>query len=426
MVRSFLAAAFLTTGASAAALKTEPLTLDAIGAAAQPSLTTDGDRGFVLSWQSKLGDGCVALRAAALSARGRLGPVREVARGCDWFVNWADFPSLLVTENGDWVSFWLQKSGDGTYAYDVRATRSRDQGLSWSAPTTIHDDGTPTEHGFVSMARAGNDRVLMVWLDGRHTGGAHDHDHHGDAGGNMTLRSAVFSRTDVLTHQHEIDNNVCSCCPTDLVRLHSGEFRVVFRNRTDDEVRDIGMARFDGTSWHDEGIVHPDLWTIAACPVNGPAIATRGTDTLVAWATMGGGAGLAVRAKLSSGAMRELERGDALGRVDAVAFGDDWLITWLGDAADGTTLRLARFNSALAEQSRVAIAALPRGRDIGMPKLAANGSVAMLVWTESSDGGPRIVGRRLTEHHRTSDAAAARRRTDTSPAGGNLQGVSRG
>jgi hypothetical protein len=395
MVRSILATTLLTVGLNALALDIEPLDLEGMGAAAQPNVALDGERGFVLSWQAKLGDGCVALRAASLSAQGRLGPVRDVARGCDWFVNWADFPSLLVAENGDWVSFWLQKSGDSTYAYDVRATRSRDRGRSWSSPTTIHDDGTPTEHGFVSMAAAGEDRVLMVWLDGRHTGGAHDDGHHGHAG-NMTLRSALLSRDGAISQQHQIDGNVCSCCPTDLVRLHNGEFLAVFRNRTDDEVRDIGMARFDGTTWHDEGIVFPDAWTIAACPVNGPAVATRGDDTLVAWATMGGGEGLAVRAKRLDGPMQELERGDALGRVDAAAFGDDWLISWLGDGTDGITLRVARFDSALREQSRVAITTLARGRDIGMPRLAANAAVAMLVWTQAGDTGPRLAGRRLT------------------------------
>lgn len=397
MVRSFLAAAFLTTGANATELRIEPLALDSIGAAAQPNLAHDGSDGFVLSWQSRLDDGCVALRAAALSAQGGLGPVREVARGCNWFVNWADFPSLLVADNGDWVSFWLEKSGEGTYAYDVRATRSRDRGRSWSAPTTIHDDGTATEHGFVSMAPAGGDKVLMVWLDGRHTGGEHDHgDHHPGVGGNMTLRSAVLSREAVLNNELEIDGNVCSCCPTDLVRLHNDEHRVVFRNRTDQEIRDIGMARFDGKTWHDEGIVHPDLWTIAACPVNGPAIAARGAETLVAWATMGGGEGMAIRAKLRNGEMLELERGDALGRLDAAVLGEGWLISWLGEGESGTTLRLGRFDAGLREQSRHDVAALPPGRDIGMPRLAANRLVAMMVWTESGAQGPRVVGRRVT------------------------------
>jgi hypothetical protein len=42
-----------------------------------------------------------------------------VAAGNNWFVNWADFPSLTVLADGMIAAHWLAKSGEGTYAYDV-------------------------------------------------------------------------------------------------------------------------------------------------------------------------------------------------------------------------------------------------------------------------------------------------------------------
>ncbi|MCI0441957.1 glycoside hydrolase, partial [bacterium] len=44
------------------------------------------------------------------------------------FVNWADFPSLVVLKNGTLAAQWLQKSGDGEYAYDVMISTSSDNG----------------------------------------------------------------------------------------------------------------------------------------------------------------------------------------------------------------------------------------------------------------------------------------------------------
>ena len=48
--------------------------------------------------------------------------------GYDWFVNWADVPSVVRLANGTLAGHWLQKSGADTYAYDVRLAYSHDDG----------------------------------------------------------------------------------------------------------------------------------------------------------------------------------------------------------------------------------------------------------------------------------------------------------
>ncbi len=63
--------------------------------------------------------------ARAVADRGRR--LQLVREGCNWFVNWADFPSAVVADNGDWLTFWLQKTGEGTYAYAVMTRRSTDR-----------------------------------------------------------------------------------------------------------------------------------------------------------------------------------------------------------------------------------------------------------------------------------------------------------
>jgi len=318
--------------------------------------------------------------------------VREVSRGCDWFVNWADHPKLAVADNGDWVTFWLQREGAATYAYGIRISRSTDEGRSWSPPVTPHDDGTLTEHGFVSMAPAGDDRMLLVWLDGRHTLAAdadadtatHAHGHGEEPP--MSLRSAVIDRQGTLSEASEIDPRVCSCCWTDLLRRADGSHLALFRDRSSDEIRDTGLARRDQHGWRSGGTVFDDGWRIAACPVNGPGLADNGEQALAAWSTMPDAQTMAVRARLldAKAAPLTVEAGSGvLGRVDVAALGNGWLLSWLGAGEPGhSVLRLGHYDAALKLREHVDVVKLPAGRDIGVPRLAALGNTALLVWTE--------------------------------------------
>lgn len=379
----------LALPAASAALTLTPVDLGALGNAAQPSIAVDARHGgYVLSWQARLEDGCAALRAAELSADGQLGPVWEIERGCNWFVNWADFPSLVVADNGDWLSFWLQKTGAGTYAYEIRTRRSRDRGRSWSAPLVPHRDGTETEHGFVSMAPAGGDRVLLLWLDGREMAGADHADHagHDHGGGQMTLRSAILRRGNRIEAEALVDDNVCSCCTTDLARRADGQHVALYRDRSDEEIRDIGVARRDQAGWHQDGLVHADGWHTAACPVNGPALAASTVGELAVWPTMPDATQLVLKARRldRKAPPQQIEAGaGVVGRVDAAAFGSSWLLSWLGaGSGTGATLKLVHWDAELQELERLAVAELPAGRDIGIPRLASGGEHAVLVWTE--------------------------------------------
>src|SRR5688500_16211201 len=67
-------------------------------AAAQPELVRAPDGALLLSWIETQGDGH-ALKFARY-ADGAWGEVQPIARGEDWFVNWADTPHLAVTADG--------------------------------------------------------------------------------------------------------------------------------------------------------------------------------------------------------------------------------------------------------------------------------------------------------------------------------------
>lgn len=397
MVRTHLAAPLLSL-VSAGAVCAESATLTSLdlsieGNALTPHVVADAaKRRFLLSWQERLPEGCARLQVATLSMRGELGEPREAARGCDWFVNWADHPQIAIADNGGWWTFWLQKEGAGTYHYGIRVSHSQDEGENWSAPITPHDDGTLSEHGFVSMAPEGADRMRLIWLDGRHAAASHPEETdlqegHGAHEGAMSLRTAVLDAKGAIGEGAELDARTCSCCWTALLRRPDGSHLAAWRDRSDHEIRDIALAARDRNGWRVSGLVHADNWKIDACPVNGPALAQQGERTFAAWPTMPNANDMAVRLRALDAEVAPLriEQGPAvLGRVDADAFDGGVLLSWLGAGAPGeSVLRLGLFDADLAERQRIDVAVLPAGRGIGVPRLAALPRSAVLVWTEA-------------------------------------------
>lgn len=382
-------------------LRVERLTFASGAKAAQPSVTVDPKAGFVVTWQERDGEGS-ALRYAVLNLAGVEQRRGLVSSGKDRFVNSADFPNLAVLDNGDWVTFWLQKTASGTYAYEVRTVRSRDQGQTWDAPVVIHRDGTPTEHGFVSMVAAGDDRVRLIWLDGRKM--ATTANAHGEGGDeHMTIRSAVLGRDGVPTDEQELDALTCACCQTDLARGATATV-AVYRDRSPEEIRDIGAVVFGPQGTSTPNLVHADRWKMPGCPVNGPALAVRGDRFLVAWPTMANGP-MAVRAALGDGTRFEapitLGEGDTeLGRLDATTWGDGWLVSRVTTQERKPSLTITTLAADGTLQDTQSFAS-PVG---GYPRMAATGPVAVVVFTEpAGEGDSRVVVMRASRK----DVAAA-------------------
>jgi hypothetical protein len=382
MLASLLGAA----GAQALPLQVEPLAFATGERAAQPSVAVEPREGFVVTWQERAADHN-RLLYALIDRDGVEQRRGTIATGSDWFVNGADFPSLAVLDNGDWVSFFLQKSSPETYSYDIHMVRSLDRGGSWQAPVVVHRDGTMTEHGFVSMVPAGEDRVRVFWIDGRNMAASAGDHAHGGADEHMTLRTAVLARDGEPRDEVELDELTCACCQTDAVRSQ-GTTRVAYRNRTAGEERDIGLVTLSAGEWSAPQLLHPDGWVIAACPVNGPALATDGTRHATLWPTMADGE-MRVQLSLEFRAPTVLARGAAeLGRVDIAAWPTGWLATRVAATDRVPTLWLSDVDGEGRAVGEHAIAA----RVGGYPRIASNDGVALLAWAEQGDtpGASRV------------------------------------
>jgi hypothetical protein len=218
----------------------------------EPNVAVDARGRALLTWIEPEGRGH-ALRLSALE-QGRWTPARTIASGERWFVNWADFPMLAVLRDGTLAAHWLEKSGPGAFAYDVKVTVSRD-GAAWSAPVVPHRDGTQAEHGFVSIVPSGAGAVLL-WLDGRDItseGGA--------TRGEMKLMAAPLAADGTVGAESVLDARVCECCQTSAAAVPGGVV-AAYRDRSGDEVRDISFVRLDNGRWSGPAPLSKDGWTI--------------------------------------------------------------------------------------------------------------------------------------------------------------------
>jgi hypothetical protein len=376
--------------ASAWALQVETLATPALSDSAQPQLSVSS-RGVLLSWVEKAGDRA-ALKFSERTPTGWSAP-RTVASGTDWFVNWADVPSVMRLADGTLAAHWLQKSGADTYAYDVRLSYSRDDGKTWAASFTPHHDGTGTEHGFASLFQmpgsAGG--LGIVWLDGRnmksgHAGAGGNHDT-----GDMSLRFASFDRNWKQTAETALDARVCECCPTAVTVTSDGPV-VAYRDRAAGEIRDIHVTRLASGQWTEPVPVSKDDWQFPACPVNGPALSARGRNVAAAYFQAKDGKPKSFVAFSSDAGQRfgtaiRLDEEGSLGRVDVEMLSDgSAAVAYIDLAANRAEFRVKRVQPGGAASAPVTIANLANDRSSGYPRMALHNGELVFAWVDREGG----------------------------------------
>jgi hypothetical protein len=351
----------------------------------QPNLAVSPNGRAYLSWIERLGEGRFSLRFSTLEKDG-WSTSRVIAEGSNWFVNWADFPSMVALPDGSLAAHWLVRSGQGTYEYDVTISRSFDGGKTWSNPFVPHRDGAKAEHGFVSLFAARDGSLAAVWLDGRDmkpAEGSHGHSH-----GNMTLRYVKVKRDGALVDDAALDMRVCECCQTSASMTADGPV-VVYRDRSEaeKEIRDISIVRLKGNKWSAPRPVFQDGWQLSGCPVNGPAVAAAGRRVAVAWFT---GADKTSRVKLAFskdaaetfGQPVAVDDGNPAGRVDVLLLDDgSAMVCWLEKLPEGGAVRVRRVRPDGKLDEAVTVAPSGTARSNGFPQMARAGDTLVFAWT---------------------------------------------
>lgn len=380
----------LTASQSAApselALIIRPTQSPTNGDSRDPEFNPTHDGRAILSWVEKITDKRYALRAGVLDRNG-WSEARTVSEGDNWFVNWADFPSVIALRDNSLAAHWLVKSGSSTYAYDVNISMSKDGGKNWSKPLVPHRDNTQTEHGFVSLIPLTDGRLGAIWLDGRNMKNMKETDEHAPASESMTLRYAAIDADGKLSDEAQLDERVCECCQTSAAVTSQGPI-AVYRDRSPTEVRDIYIVRQVNGSWTEPQPVFADNWQINGCPVNGPAVAADGTKVAVAWfSSIAETPRVKIAFSQDAGAKFgqpiQVDDGENAGRVDAVLLPDgSALVCWLSGNAQGGAIKVRRVRpDGLVGQAAV-IAQTDISRSSGFPRMVRLGHQVHFAWTE--------------------------------------------
>lgn len=349
-------------------------------ASAEPYLFTDKNGIVYLSWMAK--DGATSKLMYASRKDTTWGEPVTIASGNDWFVNWADYPVIATDGEGNFIAHFLQKSDSGKFTYDIKLSTSNDKGITWSQPFILHDDGKKAEHGFVSIIPYG-ENYFVTWLDGRNAAMEDDAGHHGGHHGEMTLRAAMIDKSGKKVNEWELDNRVCDCCQTSAAITGNGPV-VVYRDRSDSEIRDISIVRLVNGEWTKPQPVFPDNWKIEGCPVNGPRIAAIGNNVAVAWFTsvdnnpqvnlsfsVDGGAAFTTPMKMNDD--------KSIGRVDL-----EWinkrsvLVSWM----EGANIKAAKVYSDGRKYPSFTVASSSESRSSGFPQMTKADDSMIFAWTD--------------------------------------------
>lgn len=310
-----------------------------------------------------------------------------ISEGNDWFVNWADFPSITSFGNGSLAAHYLAKSANGTYDYNVNITISNDDGNTWNKSLIPHDDKTNSEHGFVSKVALANNEFLSVWLDGRKYAYA---EKDSSIAKEMTLRCATIDNKGLLSEELELDDRVCDCCQTDTAMTQNGPI-VVYRDRTTKEIRDISYVRRVNGKWTKPKSLHSDNWSIFGCPVNGPAITTYKSKVAVAWFTAANdNAEVKVAFSEDNGASFgkpiTVNQEKPSGRVDIEFIdGDSILVSWLDNVNENALIQLQKIQENGIKSSVISVTETSKERSSGFPRMVIKDDQAFIAWTNSGD-----------------------------------------
>lgn len=349
---------------------------------AEPNLDARDGRVF-LSWFEPAPDSAFALRLATFDGKTWSSP-RTIRTGRDFFVNWADFPSVRALGGDRLAAHWLQKTGRSTYAYAVRVAFSSDGGATWGRATSPHTDTSATEHGFVALWAEGA-RLGAAWLDGR------QFDKAGHSPTNeMAVVSTTLSTDGARAAEAFLDRRACDCCQVDAAMTSDGPI-VVYRDRSKDEIRDIAIVRRVSGKWTDPVAVHNDNWFIPACPVNGPAVVAAGRTVAVAWYSAPKDSSRvqlawSTDAGATFGRPIRIDEGTPSGRVDLALLSDgSALVSWIErTGGDTAAVRARRVTAAGRAGAPITISQSSVARASGFPRIVVSGENVFFAWTQPS------------------------------------------
>jgi hypothetical protein len=289
----------------------------------------------------------------------------------------AESPSVISFPNGGLLAEWVEVPSDSSESEYIYVSASAD-GVRWSAPVMANNDRSPVQHALISMVASGDREASLVWLEALKGE---------DAPSN--LKRTVVSADGRVVKEESLDPDVCTCCPTSIVKTSRG-LLVAYRDHISEDIRDIAVVRFENGRWAPSRILNADKWQINACPVNGASVAAKGDRVAIAWYTEGGDMPR-VQIVFSSDAGATFSKpvkvntGDALGHASTVLTDDGGaFVSWI-EEGDKSSRVMTRFVVAGTAGPPVEIAQ-GSTQGLGYPRLLQAGKDTWIAWGNSANG----------------------------------------
>jgi hypothetical protein len=376
-LKSMLLLLPVAVAASGQVLKVNPLANPSGPGSLQAHWGTASDGSPLLSWLEKSKDGSLSLRYAIRRSTD-WSQARVIVANRQFFRQPAESPSVISFASGSFLAEWVELPPASGEAENLYVSASRN-GTQWTTPVMAHRDRSPVQHALASMTVSGDDEASLVWLEALKGEDAPS-----------ALKRTVVNSSGAVVKEETLDSDVCTCCPTSIVKTGKG-LLVAYRDHSPQDIRDIGIIRFENGRWQPSRILNADKWEINACPVNGPAAAARNNRVVIGWYTEAqdsprtqfafsndGGATFSKPVRISTG--------NSFGHTSlALDDNGDAIVSWLEEgSADGVRLLARRVTSAGVAGPVVEVVQGTQ-RSIGYPRLLQAANETWIAWGNSSD-----------------------------------------
>lgn len=361
--------------ASAQTAKVEPVANPAAAGSSQVSWSLTQDGSPILSWVEPAKDDSSALRYS-IRKGGAWSAPRTIAANRKFFHHPAEMPNMTALKDGTLIAEWIEQPNESSEAEFVYVSASHD-GIRWSTPVMASHDKSKAQHGLASIIPTGDHEASIFWLQALK-----------GEDGPVSLMQSVISSNGTELKEQELDADVCSCCPTSVVKTAHG-ILVAYRDHTKDNIRDISVTRLENGHWTAAKTVFADKWQIDACPVNAASAAASGDKVGIAWYTASGDKPRVEFAGSSDdgaifGKAVVVSTGEAYGYASTALDdqgGAD--VSWL-ERGSGSARLLVRHISASGSAGPVTQVATGTRKDLGYPRLLRAGNDLWIAWNSSS------------------------------------------
>lgn len=265
-----------------------------------PTLTKNNKGEVVLYWTEKNPQNIMSLCYATSKDGKNYGEKKTIfadeAMGSSRLMR----PRLLFKKNGDMVAVFSYRTSGAVPAKvaspaaskneaqqapaapqarpkrssEIRFTVSKDDGNTWSSPTSVDTDTTKLTRGFFDAVVLANDEIAVAYL--KDVKGSTKHEE-------RDLRMAI-TKKGVFQAEKLIDPVVCDCCNISLMLDNKGALNVFYRDNNDN-IRDIArlVSVDNGSTFSDSKILHKDNWEINGCPHAGATSVSTKNGALITW-----------------------------------------------------------------------------------------------------------------------------------------------